>query len=82
MRFTDLPFMDPAIITITIVIKFITVNILFRIVDSLTPMHNNNTSSITIAKAKKSGYSDKKEISIGITERIALPMAFPISASI
>jgi len=82
MGFASLPFMDPAIITIIIVIKLITVNILFNIDDSFTPMDNNITSSMTIVKAKKSGYSDKKEISIGIIERIALPMAFPISASI
>lgn len=68
--------------TIVIVTKFITVNTLFKIDDSLTPMHNSSTSNMTIPKAKKSGYSDKKEISIGIIDRMALLMVFPINASI
>lgn len=77
-----LPFIDPATITIAIVVKFTTVNTLFKIDDSLTPTHNRAISSITIPKAKKSGYSDKKGTSIGIRERVVLPMTFPVSALI
>lgn len=68
--------------TIVIVNKFIMVNTLFKIDDSFTPMHSSTTNSITIPKAKKSGYSDRKEMFIGMKERRASPMTFPISASI
>lgn len=68
--------------TMVIVIKFTTVNTLFKMDDSFTPTHSSSISNMTIAKAKKSGYSDRKEMSMGMKERRALPMTFPINASI
>ena len=57
--------MKPVTKIIDIVKRFIVVNILLSIVDSLTPTDNNNVNSKTIANAKKSGYSDKNETLIG-----------------
>lgn len=66
---------------IKMVIKFITVNILFKIDDSFTPILSNIIRSITTVNAKKSGYSDKNETLIGITECNVLLITFPIKAS-
>lgn len=77
----SIPFIDPATMTIIIVIKFTVVNILFRIEDSFTPAHSSIINSIIIPKAKKSGYSDRNEMFMGMKERKASLMTFPVSAS-
>lgn len=66
---------------IKMVIKFITVNILFKIDDSFTPTLSNIMRSITTVNAKKSGYSDKNETLIGIKECNVSLITFPIKAS-
>lgn len=66
---------------IKMVIKFITVNILFKIDDSFTPTLSNIIRSITTVNAKKSGYSDKNETLIGIIECNVSLITFPIKAS-
>ena len=59
---------------IEMVIKLIVVKTLFNIDDSFTPILRNRVSTMIMAKAKKSGYCDKKDTFIGIADCKAPPI--------
>lgn len=59
--------MEPATMTMATVNRFKIVKMLFNVVDSLTPIHSNSVKTITKPKDKKSGYSERKSTSIGMT---------------
>lgn len=75
------PLIIPVTITNTTVHKFITVNILFSKLDSLTPTAKSIDTSITMINEKKSGYAARKLTLIGINSFWNLCMGLPIRAS-
>lgn len=66
---------------IIMVVKLTTVNMLFNMEDSFTPMLSKITRSITTPNAKKSGYCDKNGTRMGIADDRVSLITFPINAS-